>query len=179
MASLFQSSVQVPVIETERLKLRGHRLEDFGACAAMWADPVVTRHIGGRPFSEEESWTRLLRYVGHWALLGFGYWVVEEKPTGSFVGEIGFADYKRDMQPPLKGTPEIGWAFAAQSHGKGYATESVRAAVAWADARFGAGPTACIIAPENLASIRVAEKCGYRKLRLASYKGQATMLFVR
>jgi RimJ/RimL family protein N-acetyltransferase len=48
--------VQVPVIETERLKLRGHRLGDFGACAAMWADPIVTRHIGGRPFSEEESW---------------------------------------------------------------------------------------------------------------------------
>jgi RimJ/RimL family protein N-acetyltransferase len=148
--------VQVPVIETERLKLRGHHLDDFGACAAMWADPIVTRHIGGRPFSEEESWTRLLRYVGHWALLGFGSWVVEEKSTGSFVGEIGFADYKRDMEPSLKGTPEIGWVFATQSHGKGYATEAVRAAVGWGDARFGAGPTACIIAPENLASIRVA-----------------------
>jgi RimJ/RimL family protein N-acetyltransferase len=171
--------LQVPVIETERLKLRGHRLEDFGACAAMWADPIVTRHIGGRPFSEEESWTRLLRYVGHWALLGFGYWVVEEKSTGGFVGEIGFADYKRDMEPSLKGMPEIGWVFAAQSHGKGYATEAVRAAVAWGDARFGAGQTACIIDPENHASIRVAEKCGYRKLQLATYKGQPTLVLVR
>jgi RimJ/RimL family protein N-acetyltransferase len=78
------TAVQVPVLETERLKLRGHRLDDFAPCAAMWADPLVTRHIGGIPLSAEESWTRLLRYVGHWALLGFGYWVVEEKATGNF-----------------------------------------------------------------------------------------------
>jgi RimJ/RimL family protein N-acetyltransferase len=169
----------VPVIETERLKLRGHCIADFAASAAMWADPVVTRHIGGRPLSEEESWSRLLRYVGHWALLGFGYWVVEEQATGSFVGELGFADYKRDMEPSLKDTPEVGWIFAAQFHGKGYATEAVRAAVAWGDAHFGAARTACIIHPENLASIHVAEKCGYRKLQLATYKGHPTMVFVR
>jgi RimJ/RimL family protein N-acetyltransferase len=151
--------MSVPIIETERLKLRGHCLADFAASSAMWADPVVTRHIGGRPLSKEESWSRLLRYVGHWALLGFGSWVVEEKATGSFVGELGFADYKRDVEPSLKDTPEIGWIFAVQFHGKGYATEAVRAAVAWGDAHFGAAPTACIIDPENLASIRVAEKC--------------------
>jgi RimJ/RimL family protein N-acetyltransferase len=179
MASPFPPAVQVPVLETERLRLRGHCLGDFAASAAMWADPVVTRHIGGVPRSEEESWSRLLRYVGHWALLGFGYWVVEQKATGSFIGEIGFADYERDLEPPLKDTPEIGWAFATQFHGKGYATEAVRAAVAWADAHFGAAPTACIIDPENLASIRVAEKCGYRKSHLASYKGCQTLVFMR
>jgi|SRR5580704_15759668 len=169
----------VSVIETERLRLRGHCPADFSVSAAMWEDPVVTRHIGGRPQTEEETWSRLLRYAGHWALLGFGYWAVEEKATGSFVGELGFADYKRDMEPRLKDTPEIGWIFAAQFHGKGYATEAVRAAVAWGDAHFGAGRTACIIDPENLASIRVAEKCGYRKSHLATYKGHSTLVFMR
>ncbi len=67
----------------------------------MWADPEVTRYIGGKPLTEEESWARLLRYVGHWSLLGFGYWVVEEKTTGNFIGEVGFADYKRDL-PSLR-----------------------------------------------------------------------------
>src|ERR1700685_876043 len=179
MASSFHSAAQVPVLETERLKLRGHCLADSPASGAMWADPVVTRHIGGRPLSGEEAWSRLLRYVGHWALLGFGYWVVAEKTTGSFVGEIGFADYKRDIEPSLHGMPEIGWIFATQFHGQGYATEAVRAAVAWGDQHFGAGQTACIIDPENLASSRVAEKCGYRKSKLATYKGRLTLLFVR
>jgi RimJ/RimL family protein N-acetyltransferase len=179
MRGSFHPVVQVPVLETERLKLRGHRLEDFAACAAMWADPVVARYIGGKPLTEEESWTRFLRYVGHWALMGFGYWVVEEKATGSFIGEMGFANLKRNMEPSLGDTPEIGWVFASQAHGKGYATEAVRAAVAWGDLHFGQSRTACIIHPENLASIRVAEKCGYRELSLATYKGHAVRLFVR
>ncbi len=171
-------AVEVPILETERLRLRAHRIDDFVHCAAMWADPEVTRYIGGKPFTEEEAWARLLRYVGHWSLLGFGYWVVEEKATGSFAGEMGFADYKRDV-PQLKGFPEIGWAIVSQAKGKGYATEGVRAAVAWGDAHFRSAPTACIIHPENLASIRVAEKCGYRESVLTTYKGQPSMMFVR
>jgi len=169
----------VPVLETERLKLRGHRLDDFAQCAAMWADPVVTRYIGGKAFTEEESWTRFLRYIGHWLLLGFGYWVAEEKGSGKFVGEIGFADYKRELEPSLKGMPEIGWVLASGAHGRGYATEAVRAAVEWGDGHFELGRTACIIAPENLASIRVAEKCGYREWQHATYKGRPTLMFVR
>src|SRR5579864_5518349 len=92
-------ALEVPVLETERLRLRGHRLEDFVQSAAMWGDPKVTQYIGGKPLTEEECWTRLLRYAGHWSLLGFGYWVAEEKASGNFVGEVGFADYKRDLQP--------------------------------------------------------------------------------
>jgi len=179
MPGSFHPSVQVPVLETERLKLRGHRLDDFNHSAAMWSDLNVTRFIGGKPLSEEECWTKFLRYFGHWSLLGFGYWVVEEKATGNFAGEIGFADYKRDLEPSLKGTPEIGWVLASQAHGKGYATEAVRAAVAWGDEHFPSARTACIIAPENLASIRVAVKCGYREFALATYKGNPTLMFVR
>jgi RimJ/RimL family protein N-acetyltransferase len=179
MASSFYSTALAPALETARLKLRGHGLADFAASAAMWADPVVTRHIGGKPLTEEECWSRLLRYIGHWALLGFGYWAVEEKTTGSFIGEVGFADHKRDIEPPLKDTPEIGWVIATQFHGQGYATEAVRAAIAWGDAHFGAAPTACIIDPENLASIRVAEKCGYRKSHPATFKGHSTLVFMR
>jgi RimJ/RimL family protein N-acetyltransferase len=179
MPSPVLPAIQIPVLETDRLKLRGHRLDDFISCAAMWADPVVTRHIGGKPLAEEESWTRLLRYVGHWALLGFGYWVVEEKATGNYVGETGFADYKRNLQPSLKDMPEIGWVFASQSHGKGYATEAALAAIAWGDAHFGPSRTSCIIHPENLGSIRVAEKCGYREFRHTTYKGHPTIVFVR
>jgi RimJ/RimL family protein N-acetyltransferase len=171
--------MQIPVLETERLKLRGHRLDDFAACAAMWADPVVSRQLGRKPFTEEESWTRLLRYVGHWALLGFGYWVVEEKSSGSFAGEVGFADYKRDMQSPVKELPEIGWVLAARAHGKGYATEAARAAIAWGDDHFSLSRTTCIVSPDNLRSIRVAEKCGYRNLELTQYKGKPIIAFVR
>lgn len=168
-----------PMVETERLRMRGHRAEDLAHCAAMWADPVVVRHTVGKPLSEEESWRRLLSYVGHWAVQGYGYWVVEEKGTGKFVGEVGFADYRREIKPSLKGIPEIGWVLASEFHGKGYATEAVRAAVAWGDSQFSSGRTACIIQPGNVASIRVAEKCGYRELQRTPYKGHEVLMFVR
>ncbi len=169
----------IPALDTERLTLRGHRLDDFADCAAMWADPVVVRHIGGRPFGGEEVWTKLLRYVGHWALLGFGYWVVRERAGGRFVGEVGFADFHRDIAPPLAGTPEIGWALAAWAHGRGFATEAVRAAVAWGDAHFDGARTVCLIDPANAASLRVAAKCGYREAARTSYHGEPTILFER
>jgi RimJ/RimL family protein N-acetyltransferase len=121
----------------------------------------------------------LLGYVGHWAVMGFGYWVAEEKATGNFVGEIGFADYKRDLEPSLKGVPEIGWVLASQAHGRGFATEAVRAAIAWGDAHFSPARTGCIIDPENLPSVRVAVKCGYRELQSTTYKGHAAVMFVR
>jgi RimJ/RimL family protein N-acetyltransferase len=171
--------MQIPVLETERLRLRGHSLDDFAACAAMWADPEVSRQLGRKPFTEEESWTRLLRYAGHWALLGFGYWVVEERVSGRFAGDVGFADYKRDMESPVKGLPEIGWVLATWAHGKGFATEASRAAIQWGDEHFGGSRTTCIISPDNLPSIRVAQKCGYRDLQLTSYKGKPTIVFVR
>ncbi len=169
----------VPVLETERLTLRGHRLDDFAACAELWTDPEVTRFIGGKPSTREEVWARLLRYAGHWALLGFGYWVVTDKATGRFLGEIGFADFRREIEPSLEGVPEIGWVLAPHGHGRGYATEAVRTAVAWGEGHFGPIRTACIIAPDNRPSIRVAEKCGYREFRHTTYKGQPTIMFVR
>lgn len=169
----------VPVLDTERLTLRAHRLEDFAACASLWADPAVTRYIGGVPLTAEEAWTRLLRYVGHWALLGFGYWVAEEKATGTFLGELGFADLKRDLDPPLGDIPEAGWVFSPIAHGKGYATEALRAILAWGDAHFSTTQTACLIHPENEASISLAEKCGYREASRRTYKGKPAVVFFR
>jgi RimJ/RimL family protein N-acetyltransferase len=160
-----------PQVDTARLTLRGHALEDLDDCAAMWADPAVTKHIGGRPFSREETWRKLLGYVGHWAVMGYGYWVVRERSSGRFVGEVGFADFKRDITPSIEGTPEAGWVLAPWAHGKGLATEAVQAALAWLRK-----PTVCLIDPANIASLRVAAKCGYAEYARPDYHGQPTIL---
>jgi RimJ/RimL family protein N-acetyltransferase len=170
---------RVPIIETERLTLRGHRLDDYDASAAMWGDANVVRYISGNPSSPQQSWMRVLSYAGHWSLMGFGYWVVEETGSGKFVGEVGFADFKRGLDPSLSGIPEIGWALASDMQGRGFATEAVRAAVNWSDRNRQWQRTICIISPENLLSIRVASKCGYTEVRRFDYKGDRTILFAR
>ncbi|MCB8819794.1 GNAT family N-acetyltransferase [Microvirga rosea] len=169
----------VPTLETERLRLRAHRVEDFEASFALWTDPGVTRFIGARPSTREEIWSRLLRYIGHWAALGYGYWAIEDRATGAFVGETGFADFKRAIDPPLDGMPEIGWVLSPAAQGQGYATEAVQAALRWGDAHFGPITTVCLISPENGPSLRVAEKCGYTLWMNATYKDTPTLLFHR
>lgn len=172
-------NLPIPTLETARLVLRGHTLADFEPSLAMWSDARVTRHIGGRPSTREEAWSRLLRYAGHWALLGFGYWVVAERDSGAFVGEVGFADFHRELEPPLLGKPEMGWALAPAFHGRGYATEAIGAALAWGDSHFQRATLACLIDPGNAPSIRVATACGFKLRGNATYKGASTLLFER
>ena len=171
--------MEIPVLETERLVLRGYVPSDFPAFAAMWDDSSVNRFIGGAPLSEEEAWAKFLRTLGMWVAMGFGFWTVVEKASGLCVGETGFLEGRREIVPTLKGTPEIGWAFVPSAQGKGYATEAVSAALKWGDRRFGKVRMACIIAPENSASLRVAEKSGFREALRTTYKGDPTVMFFR
>jgi RimJ/RimL family protein N-acetyltransferase len=169
----------IPRIETSRLFLRGHTPEDFPAFAAMWADPVVTRFIGGSPLSEEDAWAKFQRVAGHWALLGFGFWGIFEKESGRRIGEAGVLDVKRDIVPSFHGVPEIGWALLPEVHGRGYATEAVQAVLRWADGHFGRVRMVCIIDPQNVPSLRVAERCGFREWARTTYKGDPTIILER
>ncbi len=171
--------MSIPELHTARLTLRPHTLADFEDSAALWGDAEVTRHIGGRPFSREEVWSRLLRYVGHWSALGYGYWCVRERDGGRFVGELGFADLQRALEPAFEGAPEIGWALSPTAQGRGLAHEAVSAAMAWGDAHFDRARTVCLIAPDNARSIRLAERLGYRRYASTTYKDSPTVLFER
>lgn len=173
------TDLDIPILETPRLVLRGHRLDDYPAMLAIWSDPVVQAHFHGRALGREDIWTRLMRHFGMWGMLGYGVWAVEEKATGEYVGAAGLSEVKRDLDPALDGVPETGWTLAPRIHGRGYATEAMRAALAWADAELGAPRTFCIMTPENTASRRVAEKCGYRLWRETVYQNEPTLILLR
>lgn len=170
-------ALEVPVIETERLILRGRRTEDFPAYAEMWAHPDVVRYTTVKPLSREDAWTKFARMAGFWALTGYGFWALEEKASGSFIGEAGLADFKRDIEPSLDGKPEFGWGVVSAAQGKGYATEAIRAALDWAQRTLPARNYCCIIDPANEPSIRVADRCGFQRRCEAIYKNAPIALF--
>lgn len=170
--------MSAPVLETERLILRGHARADFEPLYSMWADPDVVRFITGKPSTREESWGRLLRYPGMWALIGYSFWVIEEKGSGQVIGEGGFADFQREIDPPIE-TPEMGWALKPSVQGKGYAFEALSAMIAWGEAHFARRDFACIIAPENAPSIRLAERLGFLEIARGAYKEKPTIFFRR
>jgi RimJ/RimL family protein N-acetyltransferase len=168
---------EYPTIETTHLRLRRHGLDDFPACRDMWADPRVTQFIGGRPLTQEEAWLKFQRNAGHWPLLGFGFWVVEEKSSGAFAGEVGISHFFRETQPPVENLREAGWVLSPAAQGKGYATEAVSAVLAWTDTRLPDPRTICLIHPENVPSLRVAEKCGFREWFRGTYHNEPCILF--
>ena len=145
----------------------------------MWSDPAIIRYTVGAPSTEQRTWMRILAYLGHWDLLDFGYWAIEEKSSGSYIGELGFADFKRGILPSIHGLPELGWLLAHHAHGKGYATEGLLPAIVWGDAYLKSDRTVCLINPQNVASLRLAEKCGYRELQRITKEAESEILFER
>ena len=167
-----------PQIETDRLRLNGHQPGDFEAVAAMWSDPDVVRFIGGRPSTREESWARLLRYAGSWAMLGQGFWTFRDKASGAYLGEGGLLKGQRSVGAEFDETSEVGWALTPSAQGHGYASEAVGAILDWADAQ-GIYRTVCLIEPSNGASIRLAERLGFQQYDSTVYHGAQVNLYER
>jgi RimJ/RimL family protein N-acetyltransferase len=148
------------VIETGRLKLRMWQASDIAPNTAMLADPDTARFItvDSKPVTSElVGWRNAAVMSGHWALHGFGYFVVEENSSGQFAGRVG------PWFPPGWPGFEVGWGIARDFRGKGYAVEATRAAIDWVFAHFEIDRIIHCIDCENTASQAVARRLGASK----------------
>jgi len=145
--------MEVPTLTTDRLTLRGWRADDIDAYAAIAADPEVMRFMGG-PLDRMDTWRQMAVFAGHWVLRGYGLWVVER--DGELIGRVGLL--RHEGWPGL----EVGWLLGREAWGHGYATEAARAASDYAWRELGAEELISLIAPDNHASARVAERLGMR-----------------
>ena len=168
-----------PRLETERLILREFRVEDLDAHAATLGDSQVMEFIGGKPMTREDSWRRLCSGIGSWQLIGIGPWAVERKADGAMVGHCGFFEFQRDMQPSIRGEPEMGWIFDRLVHGQGIAFEACKAALDWAEREIGAETYPAIIDLENAASMKLAERLGFVRQADGLYRDEPIAFFRR
>jgi len=168
-----------PKILTERLCLRGHCAQDHSAATAIWQHPGVYSFITGAALSSQDVWMRLLRYGGLWDMLGYGYWALEERSTGSYIGQLGFADFKRGLVGFDGHYPEAGWVLHPDAAGKGYATEGMQAACHWLDQQPALKRSFCIVSQNNGPSINVAEKLGYRFTLDTMFGEEKTAVYFR
>src|SRR5256714_9648392 len=144
-------------LETERLILRMFREEDLERYANICADSEVMRYLGdGKTLTRAEAWRQMAMILGHWQLRGYGIWAVEERESKDLVGRIGF--FKPEGWPGF----ELGWVLGRKFWGKGYATEAARRALEFAFEEMGRDRVISLIRPDNLASVRVAERLGER-----------------
>ncbi len=142
----------IPRLETERLILRAPSEADFEAEAEFFASDA-SKFVGG-PLRPDETWRSIAMLLGHWELRGYGFWGVEEKDTGTYVGHVGL------WFPHGWPEPEIGWTLMNNATGKGYATEAALAARTHAYDILGWDTAISLIDPDNHASKAVAKRLG-------------------
>ncbi|MEA2766348.1 MAG: hypothetical protein QOK07_2752 [Gemmatimonadaceae bacterium] len=158
--------------ETERLILRTYRLSDFEDHYKLCADPDVMRYlVGGQPMSRFDAWRHMAYLVGHWELLGYGHYAVEEKASGRFIGRIGFTN--------PEGWPgfEIGWTLSPEFQGKGFATEGARFLLQYAFNEMDRDHVISVIHRDNKPSIRVAERLGEKFEREMEVAGMPALIY--
>jgi RimJ/RimL family protein N-acetyltransferase len=148
-------AIEIPLLTTERLTLRGFEERHFPEYFAMVSDPEVQRFFGdGSTMGEIEAWRHMAQLIGHWVLRGFGLWAVEERATGKLVGRVGI--HEPSGWPGI----EVAYTIARPSWGRGYAREAARAALDFAQRTLGRHEVISIIRPDNVASVKVATALG-------------------
>lgn len=144
----------IPILETERLILRGWKAEDFEDHARQMGDSEVTRYLTGEPMARNDAWRYMASLVGHWELRGYGHWAIERKSDRRFLGRTGL------WNPEGWIGIEIGWTLGREHWGKGYASEAARAAMAYAFLTQDLETLISVIHVDNMASQAVATRLG-------------------
>ena len=142
-----------PPPATACLALRRLRADDASDLFRTVGDPDVMRYWAPGPDAAAEATAqRIADIQAHWVTHGFGDWGVVERATGALIGFAGLHH--------IAGMPEVnvGYAFEKSRWGHGYATETCRAMIAYGFDRVALPEIVAVIAPQNRASIRVAEK---------------------
>ena len=95
------------------------------------------------------------------------------------IGEIGFADFKRDIAQSMQNVPEIGFALRSATHGRGYGSEAVGAVLAWGDTHLPSPRTVALVNEENQRSLRILERYGYGAFDRAQFNGSPVLFLER
>jgi len=143
-------------VSTKRLIMRGWRESDLAPWAAMNADPEVRRYLGPLlTFEQASAW--VLNFQDDLDRYGFGFWALEVRASGEFIGFAGLRTMDEDM--PFTGV-ELGWRLARAAWGHGYATEAARAALAYGFGILGLPEVVAVTMARNERSRAVMRRIG-------------------
>jgi [ribosomal protein S5]-alanine N-acetyltransferase len=151
------------VVETARLILRPFNEGDVPAYTAIRAKPQVVRFLAGGASGANDAKQRAASRVTAFAALwnspgGYGPWAVEEKVSGRLIGHCGLR-----VWDALGGATEVLYMLDDTVWGRGYATESAAASLAFGFDTLRLEEIVAVALPENEASLRVMEKIGMQR----------------
>ncbi len=142
---------------TPRLRLRQWQPSDLEPFALMSSDADVMRYYPA-PWSREQSDAfaqRVKRLIDE---RGWGFWAVEERASGRFIGFVGLHAPSNDF--PFSPCVEVGWRLAKPYWGLGYATEAAQSAISFGFQQLHLKELVAFTAITNLKSRAVMERLG-------------------
>ena len=140
-------------LETARLILRPPAAKDIAAAVAFFSDDRSI-HVGG-PLDAGRGWRAFASLAGHWALMGYGPYVLESRETGAPLGLCG------PWHPGDWPEAEMSWTiWSAEAEGKGYAAEAATRVLDHIFTDLGWASAPSYIDPDNTRSIALAERLG-------------------
>ncbi len=142
-------------LETERLLIRSLQVTDAPTLAKLWADPRVTKYMGG-PRSYDDLYESFIKDAQVKLTPKIDLWPVVEKSTGQIIGHCGILDKNVDGKTEY----ELIYVLAKSVWGKGYATETATSIKNYAFQRLGLRRIIALIDPQNKVSELVAVKVG-------------------
>ncbi len=148
------ATFSIPTLTTGRLTLRAPRMADFETYAAFRGSERA-RFVGG-PDPRPVAFTQFSALVGHWAMRGYGRWMVADRTTDEPLGIVG------PFFPEGWPEPEIGWTLFGGAEGRGIAQEAALAARDYAYGTLGWTTVVSLVAPDNTRSAALAERMGCR-----------------
>lgn len=156
-SSAFDFFKMTKILETERLILRIWTRDDAQRLFEICGDAEVMKYIGtGKPYETIEQAREFLVWAtGYQAENNFCRWAVLAKTSGEIIGSCGFA------RPHGTVEIELGYLFARQSWGMGFATEAARNCLSYGFGELGFDEVIAITDLENVVSQRVLEKIGF------------------
>lgn len=144
---------QAPVLETERLILRGPERGDLAEYTRfMTSAPRLKEQ--DEIINADEAWFGFLAGIGHWCWHGFGFFTLVPKGQAGPVGRVGLLRHSNWPQV------ELAWHLFEGAEGHGYASEAAVAVRRWAHEAHGIGQLVSYIERENHRSQAVARRLG-------------------
>ena len=161
-----------------RLIYRQPQPADVQRLFAIFGDPQTNLFNPAGPMTSLAEAQRLLnRWLEQWATQGYGWWAIARREAPQHI--IGFGGIA-----PLNYLTErrvnLGYRFAVEAWGQGYATEVGRDALVLAFDTLGLPQVFGLVRPDHAASIRVLEKIGMQRFGLLDdVPGKAPSLVMR
>jgi ribosomal-protein-alanine N-acetyltransferase len=145
-------------LTTRRLTLRRLGPADLDELAAIFAQREVWEFPHRRGTTRAETEAFLDQQHALWCEHGFGGCAARERAGDALLGVIGLSVPTLGTEP--RAPVSVGWRLAPAAWGKGYASEGAAALVDEALTTLDYDRIACITQPENVRSVRVAQRLG-------------------